>query len=526
MPKVLVSDALSPAAVRAFEERGIAVDVRTGLTPDELKAVLWDYDGLAVRSATKVTADLLASADTLKVVGRAGIGVDNIDVAAASQLGIVVMNTPFGNATTAAEHAIAMIMAMARSIPQANASTHAGKWEKSRFLGMELTGKTLGVIGCGNIGAIVADRAQGLKMRVVAFDPYLSQERAVELGVEKAGLDEVLMRADIITLHTPLTDGTRGIIDAKALGKTRRGVCIVNCARGGLVVEADLKAALEDGHVRAAALDVFEEEPARHNRLFGMDNVICTPHLGASTAEAQENVAVQVAEQMADFLLTGAVTNALNMPSVSAEEAPRLRPYMHLAEQIGGLAGQITRSSLSRVAIEYQGDVAALNVKPLTAVLLQGLLAPQLDSVNMVNAPLIARERDIQVAETRTESCVDHHCVVRLTVTSERQTRTVAGTLFGGNKPRIIEINGVAVEAELGRHVLYVVNEDKPGFIGALGTLLGEAGVNIASFHLGRDTQGGMAVALVSVDQELAGALLEAVRALPQVVQAMSLEFP
>lgn len=525
MPKVLVSDALSPAAVRAFEERGIAVDVRTGLAADDLKAILWDYDGLAVRSATKVTADILSSADKLKVVGRAGIGVDNIDVAAASQFGIVVMNTPFGNATTTAEHAIAMIMAMARSIPQANASTRAGKWEKSRFLGMELAGKTLGVIGCGNIGAIVADRAQGLKMRVVAFDPYLSPERAVELGVEKATLDELLMRADVITLHTPLTDGTRGIIDAAALGKTKPGVCVVNCARGGLVVEADLKAALESGHVRAAALDVFEEEPARDNALFGMDTVICTPHLGASTVEAQENVAVQVAEQMADFLLTGAVRNALNMPSVSAEEAPRLRPYMRLAEQIGSLAGQITRSSLSRVVIEYQGDAAALNVKPLSAILLQGLLAPQMESVNMVNAPLIARERDIQVSETRTESCADHHSVVRLTVTSERQTRTVAGTLFGGAKPRIIEINGIPVEAELGRHVLYVVNEDKPGFIGALGTLLGEAGVNIASFHLGRDAQGGRAVALVSIDQALGEALLDEVRALPQVVQAKALLF-
>lgn len=526
MPKVLVSDTLSPAAVRAFEERGIAVDVITGLAADDLKTILWEYDGLAVRSATRVTADLLATAERLKVVGRAGIGVDNIDVAAASQLGIVVMNTPFGNATTTAEHAIAMIMAMARNIPQANASTHAGRWEKSRFMGMELCGKTLGVIGCGNIGAIVADRAHGLRMRVVAFDPYLSQERAVELGVERVGLDELLMRADIITLHTPLNDATRGIIDAAALAKARPGVCVVNCARGGLVVEADLLAALRDGHVRAAALDVFEQEPARDNPLFGLDNVICTPHLGASTAEAQENVAVQVAEQMADYLLTGAVTNALNMPSVSAEDAPRLRPYMRLAERIGALAGQITRSSLSQVTVEYQGDAAALNVKPLTAVLLQGLLAPQMESVNMVNAPLIARERDIQVSEVRTDACPDYHSVVRLTVTTERQTRTVAGTLFGGAKPRIIDINGVPMEAELGRHVLYVVNEDQPGFIGALGTVLGEAGVNIASFHLGRDVRGGRAVALVSVDQAVAGPLLDRIQALPHVVQALPLEFP
>lgn len=525
MLKVLVSDTLSAAAVRVFEERGIAVDVQTGLTPDALKAVIGDYDGLAIRSSTKVTADLLAAADRLKVVGRAGIGVDNVDVAAASQRGVVVMNTPFGNAITTAEHTLSMIMAMARSIPQANASTHAGKWEKSRFMGMELFGKTLGVIGCGNIGAIVADRAQGLKMRVVAFDPFLSQERAVELGVERVSLDELLARADIITLHTPLTDGTRGVINAAALARTKPGVCIVNCARGGLVVEGDLKAALESGHVRAAALDVFEEEPARENPLFGMDNVICTPHLGASTQEAQENVALQVAEQMADYLLTGAVTNALNMPSVSAEDAPRLRPYMTLAEQIGSFAGQITRSRLSQVTVEYRGDAAGLNVKPLTAMLLQGLLAPQMESVNMVNAPLIARERDIQVSEVRTENCPDHHSVIRLTVTTERQTRTVAGTLFGGAKPRIIDIDGVAVEAELGAHVLYVVNEDTPGFIGALGTLLGTAGVNIASFHLGRVSQGGRAVALVSVDQALGEELLDKVKALPQVIQAMALEF-
>lgn len=525
MPKVLVSDKLSAAAVRVFEDRGIDVDVKTGLALDELKAIIGAYDGLAVRSATRVTADLLAAAANLKVVGRAGIGVDNIDVAAASQRGVVVMNTPFGNAITTAEHTIAMMFAMARKIPQANASTRAGKWEKSRFMGMELAGKTLGVIGCGNIGAIVADRAHGLKMRVIAFDPYLSQERAVELGVERVDLDDLLARSDIITLHTPLTDGTRGIINAAALAKTKPGVCIVNCARGGLVVEADLMAALESGHVSAAALDVFEKEPATDNPLFELENVICTPHLGASTAEAQENVAVQIAEQMSDYLLSGAVTNALNMPSVSAEDAPRLRPYMKLAEQLGSLAGQVTTTSLRQVRIGYQGDVAELNVKPLTAVLLQGLLAPQMESVNMVNAPLIARERDIQVSEARTQHCPDYHAVVRLTVTTERQTRTVAGTLFGGDKPRIIDINGVPVEAELGENVLYVINEDKPGFIGALGTVLGDAGVNIASFHLGRETAGGRAVALVNVDQPVDEHLLQAVQRLPHVVQAMALAF-
>lgn len=525
IPRVLVSDKLSAAAVRIFEDRGVQVDVKTGLSPDELKAIIGDYDGLAIRSATKVTADVLAVASRLKVVGRAGIGVDNVDVPAASARGVVVMNTPFGNAITTAEHALAMMFALARQIPQANASTHAGKWEKSRFMGVELTAKTLGLIGCGNIGAIVADRAQGLKMRVVAFDPFLSVDRARDLGVERVELDELFARADFITLHTPLTDSTRNLIDAAAIAKMKKGVRIINCARGGLIVESDLKAALDSGHVAGAALDVFEVEPARDNSLFGHENVICTPHLGASTNEAQENVALQVAEQMSDYLLTGAVTNALNMASVSAEDAPRLRPYMKLAELIGGFAGQITQSGLCKVTVEYQGDAAALNTRPLTAVLLQGLLAPLMDSVNMVNAPVIAKERDIHVSEARTDTCEDYHTLVRLTVTTERQTRTVAGTLFGGSKPRIVEVNGVAVEAELGASVLYVVNDDKPGFIGRLGTLLGDAGVNIASFHLGREAEGGMALALVNVDQALEDSVVEKVRSLPHVVQAMPLRF-
>jgi D-3-phosphoglycerate dehydrogenase len=525
MVKVLVSDKLSPAAVAIFKDRGIAVDVKTGLTPDELKAIIGDYDGLAIRSATKVTADILEAATNLKVVGRAGIGVDNVDIPAASARGVVVMNTPFGNAITTAEHAIAMMMSLARRIPDANASTHAGKWEKSRFMGVELTGKTLGVIGCGNIGAIAADRARGLKMKVIAFDPYLSAERAVDIGVEKVTLEELYARADVITLHTPMTDGTRHMIDAAAIARMKKGVRIVNCARGGLIVESDLKAALESGQVAGAALDVFEHEPARDNPLFGMENVVCTPHLGASTSEAQENVALQVAEQMSDYLLDGAVTNALNMPSVTAEEAPRLAPYLRLAEQVGSFAGQITTSGLKKVDISFEGAVAALNTRPLSAIVLKGLLAPLMENVNMVNAPVIAKERDIQVQELKTDHCPDYHTVVRLTVTTERQTRSVAGTLFGGALPRLIEINGVPVEAELGAHVLYTVNEDKPGFIGSLGTTLGEAGLNIASFHLGRSAQGEQAIALVNVDQDIGEEVMETVRALPHVIQAMALGF-
>jgi D-3-phosphoglycerate dehydrogenase / 2-oxoglutarate reductase len=524
MTKVLIADELSPRAVEVFRERDIAVDVRPGLPAAELEACIGDYDGLAVRSATKVTARILEAAANLKVVGRAGIGVDNIDVAAATQRGIVVMNTPHGNAVTTAEHAVAMMMALARQIPAADRSTQAGKWEKSRFLGMELAGKTLGIIGCGNIGSIVADRAHGLKMKVIAFDPFLSEERASDLSVQKVELDALLARSDVITLHTPLTDSTRHIIDAAALAKTKPGVRIVNCARGELIVEADLKAALESSHVAGAALDVFAEEPARSNPLFGLDQLVATPHLGAATSEAQEKVAVQIAEQIADFLLTGAVSNALNMPSVTAEEAPKLRPYMTLAQQLGSFAGQLTRSGLRAVTIEYEGHAAELNTRPLTAIALAGLLGPVLDSVNMVNAPILARERDIAVSEVKHDRPGDYQTLIRITVTTDRRSRDLAGTLFG-DKPRIVGIKGIPIEAELGRHMLYTANADKPGFIGRLGTLLGDAGVNIATFHLGRDAPGDQAIALVEIDQPLTDDQLERVRSIPHVVQAEALAF-
>ncbi len=525
MPKVLISDKMSERAKEIFDARGIEVDVKTGMSEDELIACIGEYDGLAIRSATKATAKVLAAADNMKVIGRAGIGVDNVDIAAATARGIVVMNTPFGNAITTAEHAIAMMMALARQIPEANTSTQESKWEKSRFMGVEVTGKTLGLVGCGNIGSIVADRALGLKMKVVAFDPFLGEERAKEIGVEKVELDELLKRADFITLHTPMTDQTRGIIDAAAIAKTRPGVRIINCARGGLVVEADLKAALESGHVAGAALDVFESEPAKDNPLFGMENLVCTPHLGASTDEAQVNVAIQVAEQMSDFLLDGTVVNALNMASVSAEEAPRLAPYMKLAEQLGSFAGQLTESDLKSVTIEYAGHAAELNTKPLSAAALQGLLAPMLDSVNMVNAPVMASERGIELSEVRTERAGDYQTLIRLTVVTNTQSRSVTGTLFGGNRPRVIDVKGVPLEAELRSHMLYVTNEDKPGLIGLLGTVLGDAGLNIATFQLGRADVGGDAIALVEVDQAVPADVLAKVAALPNVMQAKALNF-
>jgi D-3-phosphoglycerate dehydrogenase len=525
MPKVLISDALSDRAAAIFAERGIEVEVNTGLTPDALKQAIGRFDGLAVRSATKVTKAVLEHATRLKVIGRAGIGVDNIDVAAATQRGIVVMNTPYGNSITTAEHAIALMFALARQIPAADRSTQAGKWEKTRFMGVELAAKTLGVIGCGNIGAIVADRAIGLKMKVVAYDPFLSPERAVSLGVEKVELDALLARADFITLHTPLTDATRNIIDAAAIAKMKPGVRIINCARGGLIVEADLKAALESGHVAGAALDVFVTEPAKEHPLFGREELVATPHLGASTTEAQENVALQIAEQMADFLMSGAVTNALNMPALSAEDATRLKPYMKLADQLGRFAGQMAEGRLREVALVYEGDVAALNIKPLTAVALTALLGPTIDTVNMVNVGVLCRERDIRVSETTRTETADYHTLIRLIVASEDATHRVAGTLFGGDKPRLVEIEDIEMEAELGPNMLFIRNHDKPGFIGNLGRTLGENGVNIATFHLGRAAPGADAICLVQVDEPLTDPVIAHVCAIPHVVRTKVLRF-
>lgn len=525
MPKVLISDKMSPQAVDVFKQNKIDVDIKTGLSEDELVKIIGEYEGLAIRSATTVTPKILEAAKKLKVVGRAGIGVDNVDIKKATELGVIVMNTPFGNSVTTAEHAISLMMSLARHIPQANASTHAGVWEKNKFMGVELAGKTLGLIGCGNIGSIVADRGQGLKMKVIAYDPFLSPERAKELNVEKVELDDLLKRADFISLHTPLNDKTRNILNKDTLAKTKKGVRIINCARGGLVAEADLKAAIESGHVAGAAFDVFEKEPATDNVLFGMEQVICTPHLGASTSEAQENVAIQVADQISDYLNNATVTNAVNMPSVSAAEAVKLRPYLELAEQLGSFAGQITESGIKAVKIEYEGNVAQLNTKPITAVLLKGLLSPQMASVNVINAPIIAKERGVEVSEVKHDRKSDYQTMIRLTVTTEKQARDVAGTLFGGTKPRIVEVGGIKLEATLGQRMLYVTNEDKPGLIGNLGNLLGAASINIANFHLGRNEGKTNAIALVEIDQPLDDAVLTKVSQLPSVTKVKLLNF-
>jgi D-3-phosphoglycerate dehydrogenase len=524
-PKVLISDKMDPQAAQIFAERGCDVDVITGKTPEELKAIIGQYDGLAIRSSTRVTADILEAATNLKVIGRAGIGVDNVDIPNASAKGIVVMNTPFGNSITTAEHAIALMFALARQLPEADASTQAGKWEKNRFMGVELTSKTLGLIGAGNIGSIVADRALGLRMKVVAFDPFLSPERALEMGIEKVDLDELLARADFITLHTPLTDQTRNILSKENLAKTKKGVRIINCARGGLVDEDALKEALDSGHVAGAALDVFVTEPAKESPLFGTPNFVSTPHLGASTSEAQVNVALQVAEQMSDFLLNGGVTNALNMPSLSAEEAPKLKPYMALAEKLGSLVGQLTTGSLARISIHTEGAATELNAKPIVAAVLAGFLRVQSDSVNMVNAPFLAKERGMEVREVKTERGGDYHTLIRVSVKTEAGERSVAGTLFSNSEPRLVELFGIKVEAELAGDMMYIVNEDAPGFIGRIGTLLGEDGINIGTFNLGRREAGGEAVLLLSVDSPVPATVVETARSLPGVKRAMALKF-
>jgi len=527
MPRVLISDALSPAAVQIFKDRGIEVDFQPALgkDKDKLAAAIGNYDGLAIRSATKVTSKVLESARNLKVIGRAGIGVDNVDVPAATARGIIVMNTPFGNSITTAEHAVSLMLALARQIPEADASTRAGKWEKNKFMGVEIYAKTLGVIGCGNIGSIVAERALGLKMKVIAYDPFLSEERARDLGVEKVELDELFKRADFITLHTPLTEKTRNIVDAAAIAKMKKGVRIVNCARGGLVDEAALAAALKSGQVAGAAFDVFVEEPATQNPLFNLPNVVCTPHLGAATSEAQENVALQVAEQMSDYLLRGAISNAINFPSITAEEAPKLKPFVALAEKLGSFAGQLTETGVKKVQIAYDGAVASMNTKALTAAAVAGLLRPMLSDINVVNAPLVAKERGIVVEETTREMAGDYESLITVTVITDRQSRHVSGTVFADGRPRIVNIKGIRMDAEFGPSMIYITNLDKPGFIGTFSSTLGEAGINIATFHVGRDKPGGDAIALIEIDGELPDAVLAKVRALPQVQQAKPLHF-
>ena len=530
MPKVLISDELSDAAVQIFRDRGVEVDFmpQLGKDPAKLAEIIGGYDGLAIRSATKVTAAIIEKATNLRVIGRAGIGVDNVDIPAASARGIVVMNTPFGNSITTAEHAIAMMFACARQIPAADASTRAGKWEKSKFMGAEISGKKLGLIGCGNIGSVVASRALGLKMKVIAYDPFLSADRAMQLGVEKVEtVEELLKRADFVSLHVPKTAATANMLSAERIALMKPTARLINCARGGLVDEQAAADALREGRLAGAAFDVFSEEPAKANPLFDAPNVVCTPHLGAATVEAQENVALQVAEQISDYLIDGAIQNALNAPSITAEEAPLLKPWVAVCEAVGAFAGQVTENAIKEIEIDYVGEVAQLNLKPLTATLVSALLKPLMGegAVNMVSAPLVAKERGIAISETRRDAQGAFGSYVRLSVVTEKQTRAVAATVFSNGRPRFIQIKGIDLDAEPQKFMLYTTNEDTPGYVGALGSKLGSLGINIATFAMGRAEKGGEAIALLGVDAPVSPGAVAEIAALPQVRQAKALVF-
>ena len=537
-PKVLISDRLSPKAVEAFKQRGIQVDVKIGLEKDELAKIIGNYDGLAVRSATKVSAKLLEKAPRLKVIGRAGIGIDNIDLAAATEKGVIVMNAPMGNSITTAEHTIAMMMALARDIPQADRSTQAGKWEKNLFMGVELTNKTLGIIGCGNVGSLVALRAIGLKMKVIAYDPFLTNDRASSLGIEKVELEDLFQRSDIITLHTPLTPKTKYIINDKTLALMKKNARLINCARGELIDEEALKKAILSGHIGGAALDVFSKEPAKDNILFGLDEVICTPHLGASTTEAQEKVALQIAEQISAYLNEGVISHALNMPSISAEDAARLTPFLELADHLGAFVGQLAEKTIDRIEIEYVGDDIQSGQSALTASLLAAAMQPFFDGINMVSAPMRAKERGIIISENsegRKRGAYENY--IRVVLKEGDNLLSIAGTVFSDNKPRIIQIMGINMEAEFAPHLFYIEGVDRPGLIGGLGQILSEAGLNIASFALGRAKPHGKAITIIAIDSnndsggdsgdesDIFEKALLALQDLPMIDRAESMEF-
>lgn len=511
--QILVSDKLSPRGIEVLERAGFSVAVKTGLSPAELLEEIKNYEGLIVRSATKVTKEVIEAGARLRVIGRAGTGLDNVDSEAATRRGIVVMNTPGGNTITTAEHTIAMMVSMSRKIPQASASTKAGKWEKNRFMGVELYNKTLGLVGLGQIGSYVAKLAQGLSMNVIGFDPYLAGDRARNLGIEVVELPELFQRADIISVHTPLTNETRGIINAEAIGHMKDGVMIVNCARGGIVDEQDLYEALKSQKVYSAAFDVFEQEPVKPDHpLLTLENFICTPHIGASTEEAQENVAIGIAEQFVDYFKRGLARGAVNVPSVPPEVLPQLQPYLTLAERMGLFQAQLLEGGLKSVTVEYFGEVAGLTVAPLTIGVLKGLLSPILeDVINYVNAPFVAKERGIEVKEVKSSDAGDFTSLIRLKVEAGKQSHVVAGTLFHRQEPRIVEINEFQVEVVCEGQMILIHNVDQPGVIGQVGRILGDHHVNIARMQCSRADRGGQALLIIGLDEppppEVIGAL-------------------
>jgi len=526
--KILVSDNLSEKGVAILKDAGFEVDVKTGMTPEELKSCIGQYHGIVIRSATKLTADVIDVAANLKVIGRAGSGLDNVDKAAASKKGIVVMNTPGGNTITTAEHTISLMVSMARNIPQATSSMKAGKWEKKMFKGVELYGKTLGVVGLGQIGAQVAKRAQGLEMNVLAYDPFLNEDKAAEMGVEKLSIEEIFKRADFITFHTPLTDETRNLVNKETIKSMKDGVRLINCARGGIINEDDLYDAMKSGKVAGAALDVFIKEPTTsEEKLLELDNLICTPHLGASTDEAQINVAVAVAEQIVDYLKYGTIRNAVNFPSIPKEDIPKLSPYLKLAEGLGNFAAQVFGKGLTEIILEYRGDAAELKHEPVTIAAIKGVLDPILqETVNFVNAPFIARERGIETKVTTSSESGDYHSIVTLTLKDKEKTMSFSGTLYGRKDPRIVMVDNFPVEILPEGDILVVYNNDKPGVIGGIGSLMAEHGINIAWMHFGRKSAGGLAISVVAVDNRISDDIMEKLRALPNILSARQVHLP
>ncbi|OGP73179.1 MAG: phosphoglycerate dehydrogenase [Deltaproteobacteria bacterium RBG_16_49_23] len=524
--KVLVSDPLSQKGLEILEQaKGVKIDLKPGLTPEELKKIIAEYDAIIIRSETKLKADIIEAGNRLKVIGRAGIGLDNIDLPAATKKGIVVMNTPQENAIAAAEHTIAMMFSISRKVPQAAASIKTGKWEKKKFMGVELYNKTLGLVGIGVIGTIVADRARGLKMKVIGYDPYLSPEAAEKKGVELVSFDELLGRSDFISVHTPLTDETRNLIDQNALAKTKKGVILINCARGGIINEKDLYEAIRAGKVAGAALDVFEKEPAIGNPLLELEEVIGTPHLGASTEEAQENVAIAISRQIVDYLVHGEARNAVNMPAVSPDILPFLRPYLRLGEKLGSFLGQISNYAIEEVLIEYHGEIVEYGTKAITTSVLKGLLTPFVgETVNFVNAPIMAKERGIRVTESISEISEDFASLIALTVRSKMEQNYIAGTLFGRKELRIVKLNDFFIEALPEGYILLVNNYDRAGVIGNIGMALGSRNINIATMQFGRDRMGGMAMSLLHLDSPLPAGMLGEILRLPNIISVRQIE--
>jgi len=517
--KVLVSDNISPKGVEILKKAGLTVDVKTGMKPEELKACIGEYSGLVIRSATRVTAEIIEAATNLKVIGRAGSGLDNVDKIAASKKGIVVMNTPGGNTVTTAEHTIAMLFALARLVPQATASMKAGKWEKKKFMGVELFNKTLGIIGLGAIGSQVAKKAQGLEMNVIAYDPFLSEDKAQAMGIKKGSLDDIFIESDFITIHSPMTPETKGLINASTIAKMKHGVRIINCARGGIVNEQDLYEAMKSGKVAGAALDVFEKEPPEDNPLLTLDNLICTPHLGASTEEAQENVALAVAEQIADYLVHGTIRHAVNFPSIPSDQVPRLQPYINLAEKLGSFCCQIFEGGATEIIVEYLGDASTINTAPVTIAALKGYLSPiLLETVNFVNAPFIAKERGIDVKETRSSDAGDFYSKITIRIKARNKESYVSGTLYSKKDPRVIEIDHFTVEIVPEGELLLIYNNDKPGVIGNIGNIMGKNNINIARMHFGRESAGGIAISVVSLDAKPGPDVIDQLKALPNIL--------